>query len=117
MIINIISSSRYKIDRKLIKVAAEELVLSYPVPKNSSLNIIFVGKNKMKNIAKKYKGEDEALPVLSFSYFNEPLTEEKTLGEIFVCYPQAILLAAQRDKKVDNILSMLVKHGVENIFK
>ncbi len=101
----------------MIKIAAEEIIASYAIHENSRLNIIFVGKNKMRDIAKKYKGEDEALPVLSFSYVNDPMIKENTQGEIFICYPQAILLAAERDKKVDNILTMLVKHGVENIFK
>lgn len=117
--INIVSSSRYKINRKLIKKTVEESLTDYGIPNNAVINIVFVGKNKMKAIALKYKQEDVALPVLSFSYINRIKTgkTDNFLGEIFICYPQAILLAAEREKKVDFIMLQLIKHGVDNILK
>jgi len=110
MNINIISSSRYKIERKkikdfLLKIMGEKVV------EFSSLNIIFVGKRKMKMIAEKYKNEKVALPVLTFYY------KEQNIGEIFICYPQMILLAAERNKTVDYILDFLLKHGIENLIR
>ena len=115
--INIVSSSRYKINRKLVKKTVEESLTSYGLPSNAVVNIVFVGKNKMKTIALKYKKEDVALPVLSFSYINRIKTGESDnfLGEIFICYPQAVLLAAEREKKVDAIILQLIKHGISNI--
>lgn len=75
-----------------------------------TINLVFVGKNKMRKIAAKYKKENVALPVLSFDYGEK-------IGEVFICYPQAVLLAAQRNKKVEEILIYLIKHGIENILK
>ena len=68
----------------------------------------------MKQIATRYKKEPVALPVLSFSY-GQPEKEDVPIGEVFICYPQAILLAAEREKRVDDIISFLVQHGIENI--
>jgi ssRNA-specific RNase YbeY (16S rRNA maturation enzyme) len=110
MNINIISSSRYKIERKKIKEFLLKIIGENAV-EFSSLNIIFVGKRKMKMIAEKYKNEKAALPVLTFYY------KEQNIGEIFICYPQMILLAAERNKTVDYILDFLLKHGIENLIK
>ncbi|MBI4009101.1 rRNA maturation RNase YbeY [Candidatus Roizmanbacteria bacterium] len=115
--LNIVTSSRYKINRKLIKTKGDELMKKYNIHSNAVLNIIFVGKKKMKSIAAKYKNEDVALPVLSFSYLDNPNKNEAVIGEVIICYPQAILLAAEREKRVDDMLMKLITHGVENILK
>lgn len=119
--LNIVSSSRYKVNRKLVKKTAEEILTSYNIPSSAILNIVFIGRKKMKTIVAKYKQENVALPVLSFSYndLNPTLRVEKdnVIGEIFICYPQAVLLAAEREKKVDDIILFLLKHGIDNILK
>lgn len=127
--LNIISSSRYKVDRASIQKQVEQIFSNYPITSQSVLNIVFVGKKKMNEYSQKYKGEDVALPVLSFSYLGQEKTDSveginkktesvegaEVIGEVIICYPQAVLLAAERDKKVDYIISYLVEHGVKNI--
>lgn len=132
--LNIVSSSRYKINRKLVKKVMFDVLTKYGIPNNAIFNLVFIGKKKMKDIATKYKKERVALPVLSFSYNDRSLTPEvkedfaskgdvntsgaeMVVGEIFICYPQAVLLAAERQKKVDVIMSQLIEHGLENILK
>ena|SRR3990167_5796298 len=115
--LNIVSSSRYKINRILIKKTVFDMLTNYSLPATAVLNIVFVGKKKMKAISKKYKQENLALPVLSFSYLTESINRENLIGEIFICYPQAVLLAAEREKKVDNIILQLINHGLNNILK
>lgn len=100
--INIICPSRYKINRKLIK----KKVTSLP---NTVLNIIFIGRIKMKFLAAKYKKDNIVHPVLSFYY------KEENIVEIFICYPQAVLLAAERNKKLDEIILYLIDHGLRQI--
>lgn len=114
--INIISSSRYKINRKLIRKRSDEFLLTKGVNENIIINLVFVGKNKMKDISNKYKSEDVVLPVLSFLY-NQRENEKNFLGEIIICYPQAIMLAAQRNKNVDDMLMSLIEHGIKNLLK
>lgn len=112
----IISSSRYRLNREYIRAIAAAYLKAGSYDDRYSLNIIFVGKNKMSSIAQKYKHENEALPVLSFPY-HEGVGNEYLLGEVFICYPQAVLLAAERNKKVDFILKFLLEHGIKNIIK
>ncbi|MCS6956559.1 MAG: rRNA maturation RNase YbeY [Patescibacteria group bacterium] len=114
--INIISSSRYKINRQKIKKTGDDFFLAKKINQNIIVNLVFVGKNKMKKLALVYKNENVALPVLSFSY-NEKQEDKILLGEIFICYPQAIFLAAERNKKVDEIINNLLIHGLENLIK
>lgn len=85
------------------------------IPMHYTVNIIFVGKNKMKRVSEDYKKETETLPVLSFSYNEKDDNGKTLLGEVFICYPLAVLLAAERNRRVDEILKQLIKHGVENL--
>lgn len=111
--INIITSSRYQIDRKKIKSVLNDYLNTKNVATNHIFNIVFVGRNKMKSISQKYKQENQILPVLSFSYHQD----KPPVGEILICYPLAILLAAERNKKVDDTIINLIKHGMDNLLK
>lgn len=115
--INLVSSSRYTIDRKKIRKLTYEYLIQKGIGEEYVLNLVFVGKNKMKVITKKYKDENQALPVLSFPYVNESSEDGKLLGEIVICYPLTILLAAERSKKVDDMMIFLIKHGIDNLLK
>ena len=112
--INVISSSRYKINRKSLKKNVEKLMLERGIGENNNINIVFVGKIKMKSIVKKYKKENEPLPILTFKY-DEQQNEGKFLGEIIICYPQTLLLAAERNKLVDEMILKLIDHGLKNL--
>lgn len=114
--IQVVSTSRYKLNRKQLRTSVANLLLGKGVNPNYTVNIIFVGKKKMKQISATYKHEDVALPVLAFPY-KEDVEEKKLLGEIFICYPQAVLLAAQKNKKVDVTLLQLIEHGIGNLLK
>ena len=114
--IQIVSTSRYKLNRKHLRTSIENILLGKGISASNTLNIVFVGKKKMKDLAATYKKENVALPVLAFPY-NEQVGENKLVGEIFICYPQAVLLAAQRNKKVDVVLLQLIEHGVDNLLK
>lgn len=118
--VHIVSDPRYKIHTKKLKISVDEYLLKKGFSKDYVLNIVFVGTRKMKLIANTYKHEDTALPVLSFPYIKDDIlkktdTEEKLIGEIFICYPQAILLAAEHGKRVDDMLVSLIEHGVQTI--
>lgn len=113
--ITIITSSRYKLNKKEIQRRAMAFLQLYTTDLTAMVNIVFIGTRKMTGIAHNYKHENVALPVLTFPYHEN--AAEKLLGEVFICYPQAILLAAERGKKVDQILYQLVEHGISNLFK
>lgn len=124
--VNIFSSSRYKINRKKIKQEIVKILsrLDLFKGKGYGINIVFVGRNKMKQIGQKFKNKNQAFPVLSFSYLksnqtrpmtSRPKIEDNLIGEIVICYPQAVLLAAERDKRVDDTILYLIEHGISNI--
>lgn len=113
--INIICSSRYKINRKEIKTLASAFLLKKNHDDHYTLNLVFIGRNKMKTICEQYKKEPIALPVLSFPYKGTDEIDKKFLGEVILCYPQIILLAAERNKRVDNMINVLIEHGVKNL--
>mgnify|MGYP001232305511 CR=1 FL=1 len=115
--INIVSSSRYKINRQKIKNFVQSFFDKEQIVLEHSLNIVFVGKNKMKFFTEKYKSEKETLPILSFKYNEDVGEKEVLLGEVVICYPLVILLAAERNKRVDEVINELVKHGIENLLK
>ena len=115
--INFVSSSRYRINKKSLKINSEKIIDNLGVSPDLIINIIFIGKNKMRELALSYKKEDVALPVLSFPYKGEILDSESILGEIFICYPQVILLAAERNRRVEETILGLIKHGIENLLK
>lgn len=114
--ITIICPSRYKINRKSLKSSTVAKLESSGFAKTQFINIVLVGKKKMKDISTTYKNEQVALPVLSFVY-NEEDADKRLLGEVLICYPQAVLLAARRGKKVDDMISDLALHGIDNIIK
>lgn len=121
--INFFSRSNYRLNRKIVAKKISSYLKEYGFSDNDSLNVIIVGIRKMREIAKKYKKEDVPLPVLSFSYLENKVettrrvvsTKNDLIGEIFICYPQVILLAAKREREVDTIIIELIKHGIENI--
>lgn len=115
--INITSSSRYRLNKDRIKKSAVDFLLSKGLTQELIVNIAFVGRNKMKKVAGTYKNENVALPVLSFKYNEKNDDGRILLGEVVVCYPQAVLLAAERNKKVEDTLINLIKHGIENLLK
>ena len=112
--VTIVSSSRYKINRKQIKQFVATVLEEYRISETHTVNIIFAGKTKLKALAKTYKNENVALPVLTF-FYNEKSDDELYLGEILICYPQGVLLAAQKNKGVDEMILSLVKHGLQNL--
>jgi len=113
--INIISSSRYKINRNKIKKTVTDFFVKKNLDESHMVNIVFIGKNKMKSIATTYKNEPVALPVLSFPYQEKQTDGKIFLGEVFLCYPQVVLLAAERNKKVEETINSLLIHGLENL--
>ncbi|MCL4364204.1 rRNA maturation RNase YbeY [Patescibacteria group bacterium] len=113
--INLVSSSRYKLNRKRVKKQSDDILTAKGVG-GVTVNLIFVGRNKMRQLSFNYKKEDVALPVLAFQY-GEENDDENLLGEIVICYPQAVLLAAERNRKVEETIINLIRHGIDNLLK
>lgn len=114
--INIVGSSRYKVNKKALKEHLKSLMAESGISPQETLNVALVGKRKMKEISATYKHEDVALPVLAFPYRNSP-SRDNLFGEIVICYPQAVLLAAERNKRVEEMMKQLLTHAFRNLLK
>lgn len=115
--INLVVPSRYQVNKTDLRTRVESLFVEKHIHPKAILNIVFVGTRKMREIARTYKNEDEALPVLAFPYKELDTDGEQFLGEVFICYPQTILLAAEKSRRVDDMIFRLVEHGFNNILK
>lgn len=111
--------SRYKVDRKRIKKSLANLIDQQGIHSPVEVSVAIVGDRKMKELSKKYKGEDKTRNILSFS-LNEG---EKMatpagimrLGDIVISYPIARLEAARDEMLVDDKIDELVLHGMTHL--
>jgi len=69
----------------------------------------------MKNLNKSYRKKDRVTNVLSFregdSKIDLPHSDGKYLGEIIICYPQAVKEAKQSNQSLNQYLELLFLHG------
>lgn len=111
--------SRYKINRKRIKEAVERVILKNEIGGPIEVSIAIVGDRKMRELSKKYKGEDKTRNILSFSQtegqaFEAP-KDVLRLGDIVLSYPQVINDAVRDEMLVDDKVDELVEHGLMHL--
>ena len=108
--------SRYKVNRKRIRKTVEKVLYNQHIAGPVEVSIAIVGDRKMRELSKKYKGEDKTRNILSFSLSEgEPTvmpTDKLRLGDIVISYPVLITEAAREDELVDDRMDMLVEHGM-----
>lgn len=112
--------SRYKINRRRIKSVVENSLKKNEVSTPVEVSIAVVGDRKMRELSKKYKGEDKTHNVLSFSQderVGRNKNQEKNddllrLGDIVISYPEVIREASEEEVFVDDKVDELVEHGL-----
>jgi probable rRNA maturation factor len=111
--------SRYKINRKRIKQIVEKTIDKNEIASAVEVSIAIVGDRKMRELSKKYKGEDKTRNVLSFS-----LTEGQSaqlpsdvlrLGDVVLSFPQVIRDASRDEMLVDDKVDELIEHGLMHL--
>jgi probable rRNA maturation factor len=111
--------SRYKINRKRIKQVIERVINKNEVLGPVEISVAIVGDRKMRELSKKYKGEDKTRNILSFSQ-----TEGKAiktpkdvlrLGDIVLSFPEVINDAVKDEMLVDDKVDELVEHGLMHL--
>ena len=109
--------SRYKVNRKRIKQTVENVVTKNEISSPVEVSVAIVGDRKMRELSKKYKGEDKTRNILSFSQTEGeaiPVSNGETLrlGDIVLSYPQVIRDASRDEMLVDDKVDQLVEHGM-----
>jgi len=111
--------SRYKVNRKRIKQTVEKVIAKNEVTGAVEVSVAIVGDRKMRELSRKYKGEDKTRNILSFSQAEGEAIEAPKdilrLGDIVLSYPVVISDAARDEMLVDDKVDQLVAHGLEHL--
>lgn len=111
--------SRYRTNRKRIRQTAIDTLKNNGIQGPVEVSIALVGDRKMRELSKKYKGEDKTRNILSFSLSEgEPTvlpTDILRLGDIIISYPEVIREAIRDEVMVDDRINMLVEHGLMHL--
>lgn len=111
--------SRYKVNRKRIRATLSKVIDEQGIKSPVEVSIAIVGDRKMRELSKKYKGEDKTRNILSFSLTEgEALHTPKDvlrLGDIVISYPVVITEAARDEVLVDDKIDELVAHGMNHL--
>ena len=120
--------SRYKINRKRVKGTVGSVLHKNEIDTPVEVSIAVVGDRKMRELSKKYKGEDKTRNVLSFSQAEENDREAGLpnrhgrnsegfllLGDIVISYPEVIREASKEEVLVDDKIDELVAHGLSHL--
>jgi rRNA maturation RNase YbeY len=111
--------SRYKVNRKKIKTALSNFLSEQRVNTPIEVSVAIVGDRKMRQLSKKYKGEDKTRNILSFSLSEGEKIETPTdiwrVGDIVISYPVVITESARDEMLVDDKIDELVVHGMSHL--
>lgn len=111
--------SRYKINRKRIKETVLSVINKNDVTGSVEVSVAVVGDRKMRELSRKYKGEDKTRNILSFSQTEgeniKTATDALRLGDIVLAYPQVINDAIRDEMLVDDKVDQLVEHGLMHL--
>lgn len=111
--------SRYKINRKRVKSVVEKVIAENEITSPVEVSIAVVGDRKMKELSKKYTGEDKIHNVLSFSQTDgESISHSNDLlrlGDVVISFPEVIREASEEEMFVDDKVDELVEHGLQHL--
>lgn len=111
--------SRYKVNRKRIKKVVDGSLSKEGISSDAEVSIAIVGDRKMRELSRKYKGEDKTRNILSFSLGEGERAPEVSsilrLGDIVISYPEVIREASRDEVLVDDRVDELVAHGLEHL--
>ncbi len=117
--VSIFVESRYKINRKRIKKKLAQVLDKNEVSGPVDISIAIVGDRKMRELSRKYKGDDKTRNILSFSQNEGEKVVNPTnalrLGDIVLSFPVVIMESARDDMLVDDKVDDLVEHGLMHL--
>jgi probable rRNA maturation factor len=79
---------------------------------NTTVSIAIVSENTIQYLNSQYRNKDQVTDVLSFNLMDDFSIEDKTLGEIVICYNKALEKAIELGYSVDYEIATLCIHGL-----
>lgn len=121
--INILADAKFPFDREALRFHLREVLTKYKLTDKIEVNVLVVGKRKMSQLHHEYMQLDGATDVLSFP-LNDPEDDRPfmaspdgilRLGDIVVCYSEAVKEALEKQCKLDTQLQFLAEHGLMHL--
>ncbi len=121
-LVNATIEPHYPLKRSQITKAAKQTLEKMDVKGDVRLDVSVIGDRKMRALNKEFRGIDKSTDVLSFSFelegknktkfVNPPDPSYLNLGDVIISYPQLLARAAKENMLVDEMLNLLVVHGI-----
>lgn len=120
--INLFVGSRYPVNRKVLRAKAL-LVLKEHGIEHAQIDISIVGNRKIKELNESELKHEGTTDVLSFPQherkqledFPLPMGIPPHLGDVVICFPEAVRTAKRFGKMVDDQLSFYLEHGMMHL--
>ena len=117
--------TKQKLNQKYLNKIVEKTLDVARFKKPVEISLVITGEKRIRALNKKYRGIDKITDVLSFgngatdrtvksktAEFINPPDDILHLGEIFICYSQAIKQAKQKKHSIKKELAILLIHGI-----
>ncbi|MCL2702988.1 MAG: rRNA maturation RNase YbeY [Defluviitaleaceae bacterium] len=95
--------------REVVRKACEAAFANEGTGIKAEIGITFVTEDVIRNMNKVYRGKDTVTDVLSFPADAGP--DGTLLGDIFICYEQAVRQAGEIGNTVEREIAFLTAHG------
>jgi probable rRNA maturation factor len=120
--INLFVGSRYPVERKKIRACAASVLKKQGID-NAQLDISIVGNRKIKFLNESELKHEGATDVLSFPQHEKkqlddfPMPEGMPphLGDVVICFPEAVRAAKRFGKLVDDQICFYLEHGLMHL--
>jgi rRNA maturation RNase YbeY len=115
--VSVTKQSNYPVNVSTVKKKLAAFFSKNGIVSDAEVNVVIVGEKKMMDIGNKYLKDKKLHNVLSFvpsevkGGFVYPPDGIIHLGEIFICYQQAVREAQQENVLIDERVYELIEHG------
>ncbi|EKD79812.1 MAG: hypothetical protein ACD_40C00290G0003 [uncultured bacterium] len=121
--IEIVADAKFPFDRTALRIHLTKVLVKYKLVDDVEIDVQVVGGRKMSELHKIYMELPGPTDVLSFP-LNDPADDRPfisspdgilRLGDIVVCYSEAVTQALEKQCKVDSQIQFLAEHGLMHL--
>lgn len=118
--VSVTKQSNYPVGATVIKKKLADFLGKKGIVSDAEVSVAIVGEKKMIELGNKYIKDKKLHNVLSFTpaevkEFIYPPDGTLHLGEIIVCYPQAVAEAKEENILIDERVYELIEHGAMHL--
>jgi probable rRNA maturation factor len=123
IVINLVVGSRYPVNRKQLREHARAVLRQHGID-DAQVDVSIVGRRRITELNESLLKHDGATDVLSFpqheryaevDQFPRPVDAPPILGDVVICYPEAVAAARKYGTLVDTQLGFYLEHGIMHL--